>query len=87
MAGSHAEAVCQWSRSRITDEDVSGVKGVLAVVCGHTPVNRPVVLGNVYHIDTGGWLPHMRGYFTLLNLCTLEATPPIPAKLDWEAVT
>lgn len=81
---SHAEAVCQWSRSRITDENCDGVRGVRAVVCGHTPVNRPVVLGNVYHIDTGGWLPHMRGYFTLLNLQTLETTPPLPAKLEWE---
>lgn len=82
MESSHAEAVCQWSRSRITDEDQSVVRGVRAVVCGHTPVNSPVVLGNVYHIDTGGWLPHMRGYFTILNLETLEALPPINKKIE-----
>ncbi|MCU1717334.1 metallophosphoesterase [Pseudomonas sp. 5P_3.1_Bac2] len=76
---------CMWSRSRITDDDHAGVKGVRAVVCGHTPVNAPVVLGNVFHIDTAGWLPHMRGYFTLLNLSTLESIPPMPAKLDWVA--
>ena len=55
-----------WSRRRITDEDCSGVKDVLAVVCGHTPNNEPVALGNVYHIDTGGW--HPSGRFTLLEL-------------------
>lgn len=59
-----------WSRHRITDDDHSGVKNVRAVVCGHTPNKEPVVLGNVYHIDTGGW--HSSGRFTLLNLKTLE---------------
>lgn len=74
---------CMWSRSRIEFSDASGVQDVRAVVCGHTPVRHPVVLGNVYHIDTGGWFPDDSGYFTLLNLHTLEATPPIPAKLEW----
>ena len=60
-----------WSRCRITDEDCSGVKDVLAVVCGHTPNNEPVVLGNVYHIDTGGW--HPSGRFTLLELGSISS--------------
>jgi len=85
MEAVHLTAMCQWSRSRIKSEDRSGVTGVRAVVVGHTPVRRTVALGNVYHIDTGGWLPDGSGYFTLINLATLETIPPMPAKLDWEA--
>jgi serine/threonine protein phosphatase 1 len=72
-----------WSRNRFEHEDRSGVEGVRAVICGHTPLRHPVVLGNVYHIDTAGWLPEKGGYFTLLNLATLEAIPAIPKKLEW----
>lgn len=75
-------AICQWSRRRIQAEDVGGVSGVRAVVVGHTPVRQPAVLGNVYHIDTGGWFKD--GHFTLLNLDTLECTPPINPKLHWD---
>ena len=71
-----------WSRNRFEMGDDSGVDGVRAVICGHTPLRAPVVLGNVYHIDTAGWTAD--GYFTLINLQTLEAIPPIPHKLDWE---
>ena len=72
-----------WSRERIQSEDQSGVDGARAVIVGHTPLKRPAVLGNVYHIDTGGWLRD--GYFTFLNLATLETIPPTPKKLEWEA--
>ncbi|MCY1411742.1 Serine/threonine-protein phosphatase 1 [compost metagenome] len=83
---SHIVAMCQWSRTRIDTSDKSEVDGIRAVVVGHTPVRRPVLLGNVYHIDTGAWLPGERGYFTLLDLGTLQAHPqPIPHALDWEA--
>lgn len=79
-------ATCQWSRTRIDASDQSLVDGVRAVVVGHTPVSRPAILGNVYHIDTGAWLPDERGYFTLLNLDTLQAHPQqIPQALNWEA--
>ncbi len=44
-------------------------------VAGHTPVPEPVVLGNVYHIDTGGW--RGEGYFTLLELGSLSAGPAL----------
>lgn len=75
---------CMWSRSRIEQGDARPVQGLRALVVGHTPLRAPVVLGNVHHIDTGGWLPEDRGgYFTLLNLHTLEAIPAMPAKLDW----
>ncbi|MBD1589628.1 metallophosphoesterase [Pseudomonas typographi] len=78
----HIQAVAQWSRSRIDSQTARTVPGVRAVVVGHTPVRQPVVLGNVYHIDTGGWLTD--GHFTLLDLHTLETIPPTPAKLAWE---
>lgn len=82
----HLTAMCQWSRTRIKAQDTSGVSDVRAVVVGHTPVRRPAVLGNVFHIDTGGWLPDGSGYFTLLDLATLQTIPPMPAKLNWEGV-
>lgn len=73
-----------WSRRRIEAGDASIVGHISAVVCGHSPLRWPVVLGNVYHIDTGGWLADGSGYFTLLNLQTLEAFPPVRAPLGWE---
>jgi serine/threonine protein phosphatase 1 len=69
-----------WSRERIKSEDQSGVTDVRAVIVGHTPLERPAVLGNVYHIDTGGW--HRTGYFTLIDLATLETIPPMPTSLN-----
>lgn len=75
---------CMWSRSRVEQRDTGIIDGVGAVVVGHTPLRKPAVLGNVIHIDTGGWLPDGSGYFTLLDLHTLETTPPMPAKLAWE---
>lgn len=73
---------CLWSRDRIESGDRSGVPDMRAVVAGHTPLRRSTVLGNVYHIDTGGWLPG--GYFTLLDLATLQSKPPKSAALDWD---
>lgn len=79
----HIAAILQWSRKRLTDENHAGVDGVRAVIVGHTPLRQPVILGNVYHIDTAGW---KNGYFTLLDLATLECFPPINPALDygWE---
>lgn len=77
---------CMWSRSRIEQEDASGVLDVRAMVVGHTPLLKPAMLGNVHYIDTMGWRPQDGGYFTLLDLHTLQAFPPINPKLsrDWE---
>jgi Calcineurin-like phosphoesterase. len=71
-----------WSRERIQSEDKSGVDDVRAVIVGHTPLKRPAVLGNVYHIDTGGWLRD--GHFTFIDLATLQTIPPMPQKIEWE---
>jgi serine/threonine protein phosphatase 1 len=79
----HIQAVAQWSRSRINAESKAGVKGVRALVVGHTPIRSPVLLGNVIHIDTAGWTAD--GHFTLLDLSTLQTVPPMAGKLIWEA--
>jgi serine/threonine protein phosphatase 1 len=56
LSGARASAladVCMWDRSRILNEDASGVSGVHALYVGHTPVHRPTSLGNVHYVDTG----------------------------------
>lgn len=73
---------CMWSRKRYDTRDQSMVEGVRAVVVGHTPLDKPEKLGNVIHIDTAGWCPDHGGYFTLLDLHTLQAT----CVLDVEAL-
>lgn len=75
---------CMWSRTRIEQGDERPVHGLRALVVGHTPLRRSVVLGNVFHIDTMGWRPQDGGYFTLLDLSTLEAIPPMAQPLEWE---
>lgn len=75
------EATAQWARSRIEYSDRTWVRGIYAVVVGHTPVPERTVLGNVHYIDTGGgligragipWVPHL----TFLNASTLEVVKP-----------
>lgn len=68
-----SRAIAQWSRARLERANCAGVAGVRAVVVGHTPVTVPRALGNVIHIDTAGWEP--TGYFTLLDLDSLQAWP------------
>ena len=63
---------CMWSRRRVELEDISGVEDVRALVVGHTPLDRPTALGNVIHIDTAGWRPDKGGYFTFLELATMQ---------------
>ena len=64
---------CMWSRRRVELEDSSGVQDIRALVVGHTPLASPLALGNVVHIDTAGWCPKKGGYFTLLDLRSLQA--------------
>lgn len=63
---------CMWSRLRFDKQDERLIPDVRAVIVGHTPIPNPLILGNTYHIDTGGWLKDDSGYFTLLDLATLE---------------
>jgi serine/threonine protein phosphatase 1 len=44
---------CIYSRERIVANDESGVAGLAKMFVGHTPVQRPTLLGNVHYIDTG----------------------------------
>ena len=76
---------CMWSRSRIEQQDRRPIPDVRAVVVGHTPVKRPTVLGNVHHIDTGGWMTDL-GYFTLIDFANLETIPATRPALcrDWD---
>ena len=67
--------VCQWSRRRLKDDDHQPVAGVRALLVGHTPVLRAKCLGNVWHLDTGGWAS---GYFSLMDLATLRVINPTP---------
>jgi len=64
---------CMWSRRRVEQGDSSGVPDVHAIVVGHTPMSNPSALGNVIHIDTAGWCPQKGGFFTLLDLHSLQA--------------
>lgn len=64
---------CMWSRRRVELEDGSGVEGIRALVVGHTPLAIPLALGNVVHIDTAAWCQTKGGYFTLLDLRSLQA--------------
>ncbi|MFB4392151.1 MULTISPECIES: metallophosphoesterase [unclassified Pseudomonas] len=61
--------VCQWSRRRLREDDDRQVAGLRALLVGHTPLLKAKVLGNVWHLDTGGW---GSGYFTLLELAELR---------------
>ncbi len=67
--------VCQWSRRRLREGDSSSVAGLRALLVGHTPLLEVKVLGNVWHLDTGGW---SRGRFSLLDLATLALVNPAP---------
>lgn len=43
----------QWSRRKCYDRDKSVVSGIDYIVCGHTIVDTPLILGNTLFIDTG----------------------------------
>lgn len=70
----HCADMAMWSRRRMEAASVGfptePVGGVRAVVVGHTPLQHPVTLANVHHIDTGAVFGRN---FTILNLATLEA--------------
>ncbi|QXI40684.1 metallophosphoesterase [Pseudomonas xantholysinigenes] len=67
--------VCQWSRRRLKEGDTTAVRGLRALLVGHTPVLAVKVLGNVWHLDTGGW---SNGCFSLLDLASLTVISPRP---------
>ncbi len=68
---------CLWSRSRHDSANDDGVRGIKAVLVGHTVVPELQELGNVIFIDTGGWKGVEGGAheFTIFNLETLQVEP------------
>lgn len=72
---------CQWSRERLQLRDYSGIPDLRAMIVGHTPLSAPEILGNVLHIDTGGWRSSGAGYFTLVELGTLTMNEPMASAL------
>jgi serine/threonine protein phosphatase 1 len=88
LGGFNAEAVqmaCMWSRDRIESRFCGDVHGVVAVVVGHTPLERCTSLGNTIYIDTGGWLPERHGprQFTILDASTLQPLKLPAPQLAW----
>lgn len=59
-----------WSRERIGNEDLSGVRGITALIVGHTPVSHVCRLSNVFYIDTMGWRPE--GRFSFLDITQID---------------
>lgn len=62
-----------WSRDRISNQIKTPVLGARAVVCGHTPVEAPVWLGNTLYIDCKAWWgqPPLKP-FVIVNAATLQ---------------
>ena len=58
-----------WSRSKIQNQETSVVEGIDHILCGHTIVSVPQVLGNTHFIDTGAFYS---GQLTLIPLNLLE---------------
>ncbi|MDD1017043.1 metallophosphoesterase [Pseudomonas rubra] len=68
---------CQWSRKRLYAGDDTPIEGLRALIVGHTPQRDVRVLGNVWHIDTGGWAS---GRFSLLDLGSLRVISDMPGE-------
>lgn len=61
-----AERVAMWERDKVEDlRTFEAIKGIDAVVCGHTPMKDPRILDNQMYIDTMGWREY--GRFTILE--------------------
>ncbi|MDD2058272.1 metallophosphoesterase [Pseudomonas sp. GD03860] len=75
--GEDVQEYCQWSRRRLQIDDDTPIAGLRALIVGHTPLHRVRVLGNIWHIDTGGW---SRGHFSVLELGSLTLANSIPGE-------
>lgn len=63
-------AQCLWWPRRLTNNWNEPVKNVCAIFHGHATLEVPKALGNVFYIDTGGWMP--TGRFSFLELETFK---------------
>ena len=50
-----------WGRSRISMKDESGVEGIDRVFVGHSIVSMVRKLGNIFYVDTGGYVGELDG--------------------------
>lgn len=82
--------ICLWDRTRIENNDMSGVEGIDRVFVGHTPQSNGLKkYGNVYAIDTGAVFGYAGGAedcrLTLANIATSTRTmlsPRNPGLID-----
>lgn len=72
LLGRNAQAfenICLWSREKINRGDNDSVEDIWRVYVGHTPLDSPGRLGNVFYIDTGACF---KGKMTVFNITTGE---------------
>jgi len=79
----HTTKSALWGRTRIEHGIDAGVRGVDRVFCGHTIVEGPTRLGNVYFIDSGSFVGVSTGdgedgRLTIANLITGTQTFRLP---------
>jgi len=65
-----ARHICLWSIDKIQYELNNPIKNIRAVIHGHFRLEKMIVLGNVYFIDTSGW--PRNGHYTFVELETLK---------------
>lgn len=66
-----------WSRVRAKGYAVNRVDGIEKLFCGHTPLPRPVTVGNVHLIDTGACYG---GRLTVVPI--IDDAPPAPTGFE-----
>ena len=62
---------CLWSTRRFARSPPEKVRNVRALIHGHLTLPVARQLGNVFYIDTGGWMVG-EGHFTFVDLASLE---------------
>lgn len=59
-----------WARERAESNYKGEIKGIAALIVGHTPVHDVSSLGNVIYIDTMGW--RSEGRFSIIDISTIS---------------
>lgn len=53
LSSNHVAQSAIWGRTRIRNDKDNTIKGVKNLFVGHTVVPKPVLLGNIWYLDTG----------------------------------
>jgi serine/threonine protein phosphatase 1 len=69
-AGLFNEQTTIWGRSKFSQHNPARIRGIDAVISGHSIVREPVVLGNQHYIDTGAF---HSGRLTVIELARIAA--------------